>query len=84
MNNTPRFIGDRPLSAIGYKCNYREVPGFFTCEGGVNTEPGGPYLSHFPENYSNVYIIPIVFPHMIGRYFNVCNSIEIHNSIRQP
>ena len=42
--------------AIGYKWNSRKVRGFIANEGGGSTEPGDPYLSHFPDIYSNVFL----------------------------
>ena len=40
---TPRFPGERPRLAIGYKYNYRKVLGFIATEGARSTEPGDPY-----------------------------------------
>ena len=79
LKSTPIFPGKRPLLAIGYKYNSRKVLGFIATEGAGNTEPGDPYLSRFPDIYSNVYVRPVVRPHLIGRYFNACNAIDNHN-----
>ena len=49
MKSTPRFIGERPLLAIGYKYNSRKVLGFVATEGAGSTKSGDPYLSRFPE-----------------------------------
>ena len=48
--------------------------------GDGRNEPGDPYLYSFPDIYSNVYVCPVVFPHLLGRYFN---AIDNHNIIRQ-
>ena len=69
------FTGEIPLLAIGYKYNSRKVLGFIATEGSVSTEPGDPYLSRFPDIYSNVSVSPVVRPHLIGRYLNACNTI---------
>ena len=53
-------------------------------EGGIITVPGVPYLYHYPDNYSNVSIHPILCPQFIGRYFSAYNTIDNHNSMRQP
>ena len=57
--------------------------GFIANEGTGSTEPGYPYLSCFPDIYSNVSIfptyIPAVRPHLIGSYFIACNAIDNHN-----
>ena len=83
LKSTPRFPGERPLLAIGYKYNSRKVLGFIATEGAGSTEPGDPYLSRFPGIYSNVSVRPVVLPHLIGRYFNACNAIYNHNRMRQ-
>ena len=49
MESAPRFPGERPLLAIGYKYNSRKVLGFIATEGAGSTEPGDPYLSCFPD-----------------------------------
>ena len=61
----------------------RKVLGFIGTEGYGSTEPGDTYLSRFPDIYYNVSVCPVVRPHLLGRYFNVCNSIYNHNRMRQ-
>ena len=80
---TPRFTSEIPLLAIGYKYNYRKVLGFIATEGAGSTEPGDPYLSRFPDIYSNVSVRPVVHPHLPGRYLNACNAIDNHNRMCQ-
>ena len=63
LKSTPRFPGERTLLAIGYKYNYGKVLGFISAEGAGSTEPGYPYLSRFPDIYSNVSVRPVVRPH---------------------
>ena len=79
MKSTPRVPGGIQLMAIGYQYNYRKVLGFISTEGYGSTEPGDPYLSCYLDIYSNVYVFPIVSPHLLVRYFNACNAIENHN-----
>ena len=83
LKSTPIFPGERPLLAIGYKYNSRKVLGFIATEGAGSTEPGDPYLSSFPDIYSNVSVRPVVHPHLLVRYFNACNAIDNHNRMRQ-
>ena len=83
MNINPIFPGEIPLLAIGYKYNSRKVLGFIATEGAGSTGPGDPYLSRFPDIYSNVSVHPVVLPHLLGRYSNACNAIDNHNSMRQ-
>ena len=68
LRSTPRVPGDRPFMEIGYKYNSRKVLGFIDTEGARSTEPGDTYLSHFPEFFSNVSVLTVVCPHLIGRY----------------
>ena len=83
MKITPRFPVESPLLAVGYKYNSRKFLGFIATEGAVSNEPGDPYLSCFPDIYSNVSFCPVVCPHLLGRYFNACNAIDNHNRMRQ-
>ena len=83
MKITAIFPGGRPLLDIGYKYNYRKVLGFISTEGGWSTELGDPYLSSFPDIYSNVSVCPVCRPHFICMYFNAFNAIENHNSMQQ-
>ena len=83
MKSTPIFHGGRPLLAILHKYNYWKVLLSISTKGGGSTEPGDPYLSRFPEIYYNVSVCPICFPHFIGRYFNACNAIDNHNTMRK-
>ena len=68
---------------VGQNYNSRKVLGFIATEGTGSTEPGDPDLSCFPDIYSNVYVLPVVCPHLLGRYFNACNAIDNHNRMRQ-
>ena len=83
LKSTPRFPCERPLLAIGYKYNSRKFLGFVATEGAGSTEPGGPYLSRFPDIYSTVSVCPVVHLHLIGRYSNACNAIYNHNRMWQ-
>ena len=55
MNSTPRVTVDRPLMYIGYNYTSRKFLRFIFNELDESTELGDPYLSHFTDNYSNVY-----------------------------
>ena len=43
LKSTPRFPGEPPLLAIGYKYNSRKVLGFIATEGAGSNEPGDHY-----------------------------------------
>ena len=52
-------------------------------EGAGSTETGDPYLSCFPDIYSNVSVLPVVRPNFLGSYLNAYNAIDNHNSMRK-
>ena len=83
MNSTPRVTGSKPLMTILQQYNSSKVLVFITTEGSGNTEPGDPYLSSFPDIYSNVFVRPVVCPHLLVRYSNAYNAIDNHNRMRQ-
>ena len=83
LKSTPRFPGEIPLLAIGYKYNYRKVLGFIATERSGSNKLGYPYLSCLPDIYSYVYVRPVVRPCLLGRYLNACNAIGNHNRMRQ-
>ena len=83
MESTPRFPVEIPLLSIGYYYNSRKVLGFISTEGAGSTEPGDPYLSRFPDIYSNVSVHPVVHPYFLGKNFNTCNAIYNHNWMQQ-
>ena len=83
MNGTPIVPGGRPLISIGYKYNSRKALGFISTEGDGSTEPGYPYLSRFPDIYSNISVRPVSPPNLIGRYSGACNERKNHNRMRQ-
>ena len=83
MKSTPKFPGDIPLISIGDKYNSSKVLVFIATEGAGSAEPGNPYLSHFPDIYSNISVQHFFHPCLLGRYFNACNAIYNHNSMSQ-
>ena len=83
LRSNPRVPGDITLMEILYKYNSRKVLGFIVTGGAGNTEPGDTYLSHFTDIYCNISVCPVVFPHLLFRYFNACNGIENQNRMRQ-
>ena len=70
MKIAPIFLRDRPITTIEYKYNSKKVLGFISTNWGGGTEPGDTYLSRFSDIYSNVSVCPVVFTHLLGRYFN--------------
>ena len=84
MNSSPKYPGDRPLMDIGYKQNSRNFLGIIATDIYGITEAGDPYLSRLPNNYSNISVLPVVYPIFLDRHFNACNAIEHNNRTREP
>ena len=83
MKSTTRISRDRTHMAIGHKCRSQKVLGFTAMEGVRSNIPGVPYLSHYPDYYSNVSICPVLINHLLGRYSSACNTIENHNRMQK-
>ena len=69
----PIVPGGRPLLTILYQYNSSKVLRFIAFGGAGSSEPGDPYLSCFPDIYSNFSVHPVIFPHLLVRYFNAYN-----------
>ena len=51
--------GGRPLIAIGYKYNARKVLYFIVTDNTGSTKTGIPYLSKYPDQFTNFAICPV-------------------------
>ena len=51
--------GGRPLIDIGYKYNVRKVLSFIVTDNEGSTKTGIPYLSKYPDQFTNVSIRPV-------------------------
>ena len=72
----------RPLISIGYKYNMCKVLFFFKDNTG-STQTGLPYLYKYPDQFTNVYIRPFVFPLAMYKFFGYVNEVDSHNRSRQ-
>ena len=61
--------GDRPLIDIGYKYNTRKVLSFIVTDNSGSTKTGIPYLSKYPDQFTNVAICPVVRPLVMSKTF---------------
>ena len=52
----------RPPIVIGYKYNTRKFLSFIVTYNTVSTQVGIPYLSKYPDQFSNVDIRPVALP----------------------
>ena len=60
---------DRPLIAIGYKYNARKVLSFIVTDNAGSTNTGIPYLSKYPDQFTNVAIRPVARPLVMSKTF---------------
>ena len=75
--------GGRPLIAIGYKYNQRNVLSFIVTDTAGSTNTGIPYLSKYPDQFTNVAIRPVVRPLVMLKCFSAVNEVDSHNKSRQ-
>ena len=57
----------RPLIAIGYKYNARKVLYFIVTYNSGSTNTGVPYLSKYPDQFTNVSICPVARPLVMSK-----------------
>ena len=74
--------GDRPLIAIGYKYNARKVLYFIVTDNAGSTKTGIPYLSMYPDQFTNVAIRPVARPLVMSKKYAM-NEVDSHNKSRQ-
>ena len=62
LRSKPVVPGDRPLIAIGNKYNAQEVISFIVTDNAGSRKTGIPYLSKYPDQFTNVAICPVARP----------------------
>jgi hypothetical protein len=71
------------MIAIGYKYNKSRVLHFIMSENAGSTCDGEPYQMKFPDEHGNIHIREVPRPAVISEYFAACNSVDVHNQLRQ-
>ena len=71
----------RPLIDVGYKYNSRKVLYFIVTDNAGITKTGIPYLSKYPDQFTNVSIRPVARPLVMSKKSAV-NEVESHNKSR--
>ena len=61
--------GDRPLVVVDYKYNVRKVLSFIVTYNAGITNTGIPYLSKYPDQFTNVAMCPVDFPLIMSIFF---------------
>ena len=62
LRSKPMVPGGRPLIDMGYKYNTRKVLTFIVTDNAGSTNTGIPYLSKYPDQFTNVSICPVARP----------------------
>ena len=75
--------GGRPLIDIGYKYNARKVLFFIVTDNAGSTQTGLPYLSKYPDKFTNVSIRPVAIHLVMSKLFSAVNEVDSHNKLRQ-
>ena len=70
--------GERELFAIGYKYNSRKVLSCVATSGAGSTTLGIPYLWKYPDQFSNVLILPVACPLLMSKFFCSVNEVNSH------
>ena len=83
LRSKPILPGDRPLIPIGYKYNARKFLAFIFTDNAGSTNTGIPYLSKYPDQFTNVAIRPVARPLVMSIFFPAINEVDSHNKSRQ-
>ena len=75
--------GGQPLGAIGYKYNTRKVLSFIVTDNTGSTKTVIPYLSKYPDQFTNVSIRPVARPVVMSNLFSAVNEVDSHKKSRQ-
>ena len=79
FRSKPVVPGGRPIIAIGYDYNVRKVLFLIVTENTGITGASLPYLSNYPDQFSNVSTHPVAHPIVMYKFFSSVNKVESHN-----
>ena len=71
--------GDRQIIAIGYNYNAQKVLYFIFADNAGSTNIGIPYLSKYPDQFTNGAIRPVALSLVMSKLFSAVNEVESHN-----
>ena len=69
----------RLIIAIGYKYTARRVIYFIVIADAWSTKAEIPYLSKYPDPFSNVPIHPVHNPLVVSKFFGYVDEVDSHN-----
>ena len=75
--------GDKPLIAFGYKYNGQKVLSFIVTDNSGSTKTGIPYLSKYPDQFTNVAIRPVARTLVMSKNKSAVNEVDSHNKSRR-
>ena len=67
---------ERLIISIGYRYNSGKVLSFIAIAGAGITTLGIPYLSNYPDQFSNVSICPVAHTLLMSKFFGFVNGVE--------
>ena len=75
--------GGRSIIDIRYKYNARKFLYFIVTDNSGITHEGLPYLSKYPDQFTNVSILLVDYPIVMSKFFGAVNEFDSHNISRQ-
>ena len=75
--------GGRTMISIGYKYNAQNVLYLIFTGNAERTQAVIPYLYNYPDQFTNVSILPISRPLVVSNFFGSVNEVDSHNKSRQ-
>ena len=73
LMSKPMVPWGRPLIVIGYKYNAREFLSFIVTDNAGRTKAGLPYLSKYPDQFTNVAIRSVARLLVVSKFFGAVN-----------
>ena len=67
LRSKPMVPGDRPEISIGYNYNARKFLSFIFTNNSGSTNTGIPYLSKYPDQFTNLAIRPVARPLVVSK-----------------
>ena len=75
--------GGSPIISIGYKYNAWKFLSFIVTDNAGSIQTGLPYLSKYPDQFTNVAICPVACPLVMSKFFPAVNEVDSHNKSSQ-
>ena len=83
LSSKPVVPRDRPLIYISYKYNVRKVLYFIVTENSGKKNTGIPYLSKYPDQFTNDSICPVTHTLVMSKQKSAINEVDSNNKSGQ-